>query len=78
MPTAAHLAPVAAGPARKRAAPSLRPGCSQALPGRAGHRGGMDADRRTGLDAALLLAALAVVLLTLTPTGGSGWEWAHP
>ena len=32
----------------------------------------MDADRRTGLDAALLLAALAVAWLTLTPAGGSG------
>jgi glycopeptide antibiotics resistance protein len=38
----------------------------------------MDADRRTGLDAALLLAALAVVWLTLTPAGGSGWAWGAP
>ena len=29
----------------------------------------MDADRRTGLDAALVLAALAVAWLTLTPAG---------
>ena len=38
----------------------------------------MDADRRTGLDAALLLAALAVAWLTLTPAGGSGWGWGAP
>ncbi|MGY1680993.1 VanZ family protein [Geodermatophilus sp. SYSU D01176] len=38
----------------------------------------MDADRRRGLDAALLLAALAVAWLTLTPAGGSGWEWGAP
>ncbi|WP_100500588.1 VanZ family protein [Geodermatophilus chilensis] len=38
----------------------------------------MDADRRRGLDAALLLAALAVALLTLTPAGGSGWAWGAP
>lgn len=38
----------------------------------------MDADRRTGLDAALLLAGLAVAWLTLTPAGGSGWEWGAP
>jgi glycopeptide antibiotics resistance protein len=38
----------------------------------------MDADRRRRLDAALLLAALAVVLLTLTPAGGSGWDWGAP
>ncbi len=38
----------------------------------------MDADRRRRLDAALLLAALAVALLTLTPAGGSGWDWGAP
>ena len=38
----------------------------------------MDADRRRRPDAALLLAALAVVLLTLTPAGGSGWDWGAP
>lgn len=38
----------------------------------------MDADRRTGLDAALLLAALTVAWLTLTPAGGSGWAWGAP
>ena len=38
----------------------------------------MDADRRRGLDAALLLAALAVAWLTLTPAGGSGWAWGAP
>jgi hypothetical protein len=38
----------------------------------------MDADRRTGLDAALVLAALAVAWLTLTPAGGSGWAWGAP
>ena len=38
----------------------------------------MDADRRRGPDAALLLAALAVAWLTLTPAGGSGWEWGAP
>ena len=38
----------------------------------------MDADRRRGLDTALLLAALAVAWLTLTPAGGSGWEWGAP
>ena len=38
----------------------------------------MDADRRTGLDAALVLAALAVAWLTLTPAGGDGWEWGAP
>ena len=38
----------------------------------------MDVDRRTGLDAALGLAALAVAWLTLTPAGGSGWEWGAP
>lgn len=31
----------------------------------------MDPDRRRGLDAAVLLAALAVAWLTLTPAGGS-------
>ena len=38
----------------------------------------MDADHRRGLDAALLLAALAVAWLTLTPAGGSGWAWGAP
>ena len=38
----------------------------------------MDADRRTGLDAALLLASLAVALLTLTPAGDPGWAWGAP
>ena len=38
----------------------------------------MDADRRTGLDAALVLAALAVAWLTLTPAGGDGWAWGAP
>jgi hypothetical protein len=38
----------------------------------------MDPDRRRGLDAAVLLAALAVAWLTLTPAGGSGWEWDAP
>ncbi|SNS17572.1 VanZ like family protein [Geodermatophilus pulveris] len=38
----------------------------------------MDADARRPLDAALLLAALAVAWLTLTPAGGSGWEWGAP
>ena len=38
----------------------------------------MDADRRTGPDATLLLAALAVAWLTLTPAGGSGWAWGAP
>jgi hypothetical protein len=38
----------------------------------------MDADRRTVLDVALLCAALAVVVLTLTPTGGTGWAWGAP
>jgi hypothetical protein len=38
----------------------------------------MDADRRTGLDAALLLAALLVAWLTLTPAGGSGWARGAP
>lgn len=33
----------------------------------------MDADRRTGLG-----AALAVAWLTLTPAGGSGWAWGAP
>ena len=35
-------------------------------------------DRRTTLDAALLLAALAVAWLTLTPAGGFDWEWGAP
>ncbi|NEK56379.1 VanZ family protein [Geodermatophilus sabuli] len=38
----------------------------------------MDADRRRGLVAALVLAALAVAALTLTPAGGSGWAWGAP
>jgi hypothetical protein len=38
----------------------------------------MAADHRSGLDAALLLAALAVAWLTLTPAGGSGWAWGAP
>jgi hypothetical protein len=38
----------------------------------------MAADHRRGLDAALLLAALAVAWLTLTPAGGSGWAWGAP
>jgi hypothetical protein len=38
----------------------------------------MDVDHRRGLDAALLLAALAVAWLTLTPAGGSGWAWGAP
>jgi glycopeptide antibiotics resistance protein len=38
----------------------------------------MDAGRRTVLDVALLCAALAVVVLTLTPTGGPGWAWGAP
>ncbi|MGY1824546.1 VanZ family protein [Geodermatophilus sp. SYSU D00079] len=38
----------------------------------------MDADRRAALDVALLAAALAVALLTLTPAGGSGWAWGAP
>ncbi len=38
----------------------------------------MAADHRSGLDAALLLAALAVAWLTLTPTGGSGCAWGAP
>ncbi|WNV73685.1 VanZ family protein [Geodermatophilus sp. DSM 44513] len=38
----------------------------------------MDADARRPLDAALLLAVLAVVWLTLTPAGGSGWAWGAP
>ncbi len=38
----------------------------------------MAADHRSGLDAALLLAASAVAWLTLTPAGGSGWAWGAP
>ncbi len=38
----------------------------------------MDVDHRRGLDAALLLAALALAWLTLTPAGGSGWAWGAP
>ncbi|MGY1631321.1 VanZ family protein [Geodermatophilus sp. SYSU D01186] len=38
----------------------------------------MDADRRTALDVALVAAALAVAVLTLTPAGGSGWAWGAP
>jgi glycopeptide antibiotics resistance protein len=38
----------------------------------------MDAERRTVIDVALLCAALAVVVLTLTPTGGTGWAWGAP
>jgi glycopeptide antibiotics resistance protein len=38
----------------------------------------MAADHRSGLDAALLLAALAVAWLTLTPAGGSSWAWGAP
>ena len=38
----------------------------------------MAADHRGGLDAALLLAALAVAWLTLTPAGGAGWAWGAP
>ena len=38
----------------------------------------MAADHRSGLDAALLLAASAVAWLILTPAGGSGWAWGAP
>ncbi len=48
------------------------------MPDGTGHGGLMDPDRRRGLDAAVLLAALAVAWLTLTPAGGSGWEWDAP
>jgi glycopeptide antibiotics resistance protein len=38
----------------------------------------VDADRRTVLDVAVVCAALAVALLTLGPTGRTGWAWGAP